>query len=51
MKEGFRFWFFSDLREVKEATCAACSESGGKYSYDTRNNIKATLRIKNKNPA
>jgi len=46
-----RFHLFSDLPEVTEAVCAACSESGGKYSEDSRKVLKAALSIKRQNPA
>lgn len=46
-----RFHLFSDPREVTEAVCAACSESGGKYSDDSRKDLKAVLSIKSHNPA
>jgi len=46
-----RFHLFPDLPEVTEAVCAACSESGGKYSDDSRKDLKAALSIKRQNPA
>jgi len=46
-----RFRLFPDLREVTEAACAACSESGGKHSDDSRRDLKAALSVKRQNPA